>query len=613
MKIALLFVALICVSQVFGSNTAFDALAQASGLLNRFDHCKVLQTLAASPEKVAITLHWSNKGATFDFGLAAQTDGWIGFGVSNSSTAPGTRMFQNDITIGSLKTNALNANPIVEDYFVGKTQQVCIKANKEGICRDIDIGGADQLTNKNMSFFTDAAANPGVAVLTYTRPTAASDAFDFAVKNGVQQYIFAYSALSGATTIDYHGSTNRDAVLIDLFSTSVACPVAANGKECNGVGTCSKGCCICPTDSGADCSVAASGGNEQVNKDLNTYQFKQELDSKLTLHWNFDTVAQTVEIGLVCQCTGWIAFGPSPQGQMIGTDAVIAWVAADGTVVINDFLIKDRAANAIFLDTQLGGTNDILGSFVEVANGVTTVIFKRFLVTSDVNDSPYSLDGNTGISWAYQPTTTGPANPPYNIEQHLPDTKKPININFSNGAGGGLGALDQQKLAHGVLMGVIWAIAIPITSFIARYLKSQLGHAWFEIHRIVNGIAMLIQLAAFILAVIFVQGLHFNNAHKIIGLIVFILGTVQPVLGVIADRLFDPNRESAPIFPDKIHWVIGWLSLLLGLVNIPLGAFYFPSPQAGLIATAAISAIVGGFLIIFAIQNLITKWPHADH
>lgn len=61
-------------------------------------------------------------------------------------------------------------------------------------------------------------------------------------------------------------------------------------------------------------------------------------------------------------------------------------------------------------------------------------------------------------------------------------------------------------------------------------------------------------IAGFVLAIIMVEN-DFSQSdkilqtHSILGLIVVILGAVQPILGTIADRLFDPNRKKTPVFP----------------------------------------------------------------
>lgn len=98
---------------------------------------------------------------------------------------------------------------------------------------------------------------------------------------------------------------------------------------------------------------------------------------------------------------------------------------------------------------------------------------------------------------------------------------------------------------------------------------------------------------------------HFNDAHKLIGLFILILSFVQGFLGYLADKarvplplylspplylsvflllsvapsqdcdmhaqMFKPDRKRAPVFPDMIHWFVGYTTVILGLINIFLG------------------------------------------
>lgn len=43
--------------------------------------------------------------------------------------------------------------------------------------------------------------------------------------------------------------------------------------------------------------------------------------------------------------------------------------------------------------------------------------------------------------------------------------------------------------------------------------------------------------------------------HAWLGLVVVIGGSIlQPILGFIADRMYNPERRRIPVWPDKIHW-----------------------------------------------------------
>jgi len=519
-------------------------------------------------------------------------------------------MFNNDIILG-FRDPFKNFAPDVDDYFIDTTQVLCDTASR-GVCRDTDkakpptnvVGCKKDITGTSLVF--DNATL--VSHMRFTKPFNTGDSnCDTPISNNTNQFLFAFNSMSPANLVDYHGS-GRDSFTINLFDTPES--PSGPGGICNGVGTCNKGCCICPSDLGVDCTVQPGGGNAELAQDINkqNYPFVLNLDDTLTLNWNIDQTAGTIDVALQCKCTGWVAFGPGEpvNGGMIGTDAILAWINPDGTLTISDNMINDRQASAIVPDITVGGTDDILGSFGKFEGGVTTIIFRRKLVTGDKFDRDF-VTGPMWASYAYNPTTPGP-----NLVQHLGTTRNPAKIDFFAGTGG-VSDTDALRKAHGSMMFVVWAVAIPFTSFVARFLKSQLGKAWFEIHRITNGVAMLVQLAAFILAVIFSPNNHFNTPHKIIGLIVFILGTVQPILGTIADRLFDPNRDGAPIFPDKVHWIVGWTSLALGLANIVLGLQSYGALLEIFYASIALSCAIGVFLIVFAVQNLFTHWPPNDH
>ncbi len=48
------------------------------------------------------------------------------------------------------------------------------------------------------------------------------------------------------------------------------------------------------------------------------------------LYWKFDKAKETITFSVRVKTTGWVGFGLSPTGDMIGSDVVIGWVA-DGT------------------------------------------------------------------------------------------------------------------------------------------------------------------------------------------------------------------------------------------------------------------------------------------
>ena len=53
------------------------------------------------------------------------------------------------------------------------------------------------------------------------------------------------------------------------------------------------------------------------------------------LHWNTNLQRKELAIAVNVSTTGWIGFGFSPNGQMPGSDMIIAWLADSGEVFFN--------------------------------------------------------------------------------------------------------------------------------------------------------------------------------------------------------------------------------------------------------------------------------------
>ncbi len=55
------------------------------------------------------------------------------------------------------------------------------------------------------------------------------------------------------------------------------------------------------------------------------------VEGEYYLYWNFSKAADSIQFGVRVKTTGWIGFGLSPSGQMVGSD-VIGWINNEGTV-----------------------------------------------------------------------------------------------------------------------------------------------------------------------------------------------------------------------------------------------------------------------------------------
>jgi hypothetical protein len=115
-----------------------------------------------------------------------------------------------------------------------------------------------------------------------------------------------------------------------------------------------------------------------------------------TIHWRSDE--QYIHIGIIAKTNGWVAMALQPGSRMKDADMVLGFVK-DGTVEVQD-LYSTGDFGPHPLDSELGGTDDILEFGGREEGGFTTIEFKRSLTTMDKYDISIQKGVNR-IIWAY--------------------------------------------------------------------------------------------------------------------------------------------------------------------------------------------------------------------
>jgi plastocyanin len=138
---------------------------------------------------------------------------------------------------------------------------------------------------------------------------------------------------------------------------------------------------------------------------------------------------------------------------------------------------------------------------------------------------------------------------------------------------------DNMRRAHGILMVIAWTLLIPLGIAVARFGKNM-GNGWLWFHAANQLLGVTLTLVAFVLITVYTRKVDLpqfqtQGGHRIIGLIVFILSIIQPVLGGLNVYMYNPKRTGIPIFPDQIHRFNGAITALLALANCWLGLSLF--------------------------------------
>ena len=114
------------------------------------------------------------------------------------------------------------------------------------------------------------------------------------------------------------------------------------------------------------------------------------------IHWNSD--GEFIYVGIKARTDGFVAVGFKPTTKMLDADMVFGFVK-DGKVSVFD-MFADAVVGSHPLDTDLGGTSDILEFGGSEEGGFTTIEFKRALNTGDEYDKELT-EGVNKIIWSY--------------------------------------------------------------------------------------------------------------------------------------------------------------------------------------------------------------------
>jgi hypothetical protein len=159
-------------------------------------------------------------------------------------------------------------------------------------------------------------------------------------------------------------------------------------EHCDPVGgTCGvDNLCTCnPGYWGQTCNLAvdASKGN------LTGYTKKQTfLSGQLTVHWTPPPVIDentTISFALEGQTLGYVAFGFSATGSMVGSDAIVGWITPFGVESVKSYRLVGQVSNNAGLSIQDHPNLPLFNTSAYELNGKTIVKFTRKVFGGNVN------------------------------------------------------------------------------------------------------------------------------------------------------------------------------------------------------------------------------------
>jgi len=130
-----------------------------------------------------------------------------------------------------------------------------------------------------------------------------------------------------------------------------------------------------------------------------------------------------------------------------------------------------------------------------------------------------------------------------------------------------------------------WGCMLPFGVLCARHLRlspyKPLGKpVWFQGHRLLQSIGLLLQLLGLVFIMVYKKASHFKLPHELVGIVVVLLGTLQPVnacfrnLACVGHPKPDGTKTVARQIWEYVHKGFGITAVLLGILNLIFGLIH---------------------------------------
>ncbi|KAK4483027.1 hypothetical protein RD792_010203 [Penstemon davidsonii] len=288
----------------------------------------------------------------------------------------------------------------------------------------------------------------------------------------------------------------------------------------------------------------------------------------------------------------YIGIGFSPDGNMVGSRAMVSWVGADGTTQTRKYFLGGQTPNQVTIEPS----NQVL----QVSNSTMIVQSNNlYLAFQLIIDRP-----TTRLLYAIgqQGRLPSSAQTPQ-LSQH--NDMISTTINYATGQFQTERSRPQANLrrTHGLLNMLGWAILMPIGAMVARYMR-QWDPVWFYSHALIQSSAFILGLSGVICGLVLENRLSASvSRHKGIGITVLVLGCLQ-VIAILAR----PDKESkVRKYWNWYHFGVGRVLIFLAAVNVFYGIHLGNAGSGWNVGFAVVLVILFIISLIFELRMCFKK------
>jgi hypothetical protein len=305
---------------------------------------------------------------------------------------------------------------------------------------------------------------------------------------------------------------------------------------------------------------------------VRVYTHEAVLSKQLTIRWSVEELANVGPVAyFAVEYTGdprWFGIGFNSVPMMVGADA-IAFEPLSGTKVRQLVLTaKKGSMRGVDPSTLIPSESEVY-----TANGRYIGTFARPLAAGSYDGARALETSWNTIIWAHGERGQ------ITLGKHEGEDAGMGNLNLKTGSYSPI--RPSIIKVHAILMFLCWAILAPAGIFAARFFKHaqpSTGPAsrWFVVHKYVQSGTSVLLIIGFATGVaISGTGTHFKEPHSIIGITVFLLGILQPLIALARPAKMPPSKKRTSW--EWVHKIGGYGSVLLAAANICIGLWVLRS------------------------------------
>ncbi|KAJ3406736.1 hypothetical protein HDU80_010565 [Chytriomyces hyalinus] len=299
-----------------------------------------------------------------------------------------------------------------------------------------------------------------------------------------------------------------------------------------------------------------------------------------------DSVKQTTSFTLYSSYTGWFAIGTGTQ--MAGSTMFVAWQNSQNKMVVSQRTASGHTEPRPATPSQSFTLESAPPAALSIPSGAKMVV--TFVVPSSSNVISAAGASNFIYGVSNQ-KPTDPDSATSSFSEHTSEGSFVLDVSKLGAVSSGAAAAsnkDGLRLGHGITMFLAWGVLPFGLIFIARYMKSKMGHAWYLTHMggFIIGVGGLTIVGLILIELQVADGVDrfLTSTHGKIGVAMcFALMPVQWVLGFVSNALFRLDRPAVPWW-DQMHWWTGRALVILGIAQIHLGLEEYDSSTGVFVA-----------------------------